>query len=173
MIDGRTCNTVFSTFLFNLTRVRSCKAAGSIARALLMIWTVCVLVATGCEEQTMEDVKAEVILRSADGRSITELDRAPTADELEQLRPSEHDIATVSERLRELGFVVEAAGAVGVSISANKETFERVFKVTLAPLTGSGGERRGWVSDAPLSIPEVLKPYVAEVAVSKAPEFFQ
>ncbi|WP_103027348.1 hypothetical protein [Salinibacter altiplanensis] len=122
-----------------------------------------------------DDVVAQVILRSADGSSVSDPDEPITSETVDSHRVESHVIERAKEALRDLGFEVVQASEVGLSISGDKERFEEVFDTTLKARPGStdADTSRGQVYEAtaPVQIPEELSSLVDDVAFPVSPEF--
>jgi len=125
-----------------------------------------------------ENVIAEVILRSADGSSILDAGEGITAENIEKYRVGREVIDQASEALEGLGFEVVQAGPVSLTISGNKEVFERVFQTALEargaemmPTKVSGGTASYYEATEPIKIPEQISPLVADVVLPTPPQF--
>lgn len=119
----------------------------------------------------MTEITAQIILRATDGSSLLESTTPPTGEELARRRPTQDSIENVTRTLASLGFQVGEVGAVGITVTADKATFERVFETSLAhgadPETGAAR----WAAEVPITIGDELRPWVADVVFPIAPEF--
>jgi len=126
-----------------------------------------------------EKVTAEVILRSADGSSILDVKEAITAENIAKYQVGKEVIEEASKKLEELGFEVQQAGPVSLTISGDKAQFESRFQTTLEarsreimPTKISGAEASYYEATEPIKIPEDLSSLIADVVLPTPPQFF-
>ena len=119
----------------------------------------------------MTEIQAQVILRAPDGSSLLDTESPPSGDELERLRPSQEAVEAVSRRLSELGFHVGDSGAVGITVTGDKATFERVFKTTLSQGQDQQTRTPSWTAVPPVTVSDDLRTWIADVVFPIAPEF--
>ncbi len=119
-------------------------------------------------------VTAEVILRSANGKSILEATEGVTAATIAQYRVSQDVIDEATKQLTALGFTVKTVGPVSLTIVGEPTTFERVFQTKLLQsVDKSGGTRPAFYqAQDPIQIPSPLSTLVAGVTLPVPPDFF-
>lgn len=103
-----------------------------------------------------EAVVAEVVVRAPDGSSILDAAGPLSEETIGRYRASEEALAAVAERLEELGLDVVARGPTGMTVSAEREVFERLF--------GSGTD--------PVAVPAELADLVAGIVLPQPPELY-
>jgi hypothetical protein len=101
-----------------------------------------------------EPIIAEVVVRARDGSSILDAPGAITEETIDRYRASEETRAEAAARLEALGFDVLGSGPTGLTISAERELFERTFGTATAPIT----------------VPEELADLIAGVVLPERPE---
>ncbi len=120
-------------------------------------------------------VVAQVSLRSAEGSSVLDADEPITSDNVDDYRAGTNAIEGAKEALRGLGFDVVQASEVGLSISGDKDRFEKVFDTTLKARSESAdaepGDRRAYEATEPVQVPEALTEFVDEITFPVPPEF--
>jgi len=104
-----------------------------------------------------ETVIAEVVVRAPDGSSILDAPGPITEETVDRYRPSDETTAEAAARLEALGVEVLGKGPTGLTISAEREVFERTF----GTVTG------------PIAVPEELADLVAGVVLPERPELHQ
>jgi hypothetical protein len=126
-----------------------------------------------------ELVTAEVILRSADGTSILDAQEGITAANIAEYQVGKEVIEEASEKLTSLGFRVLQTGPVSLTISADKELFQRVFQAKIEPHSTDlmdtkvrGVETTYYEAVQPVDIPEEFSSLVADVVLPTPPMFF-
>lgn len=114
-------------------------------------------------------LSAEVILKSASGRSLTEGSIAITSENVEEFRPNQETIKEAIHQLEKLGFKVSQKG-ITLTIEGEPMQFEKAFKVKLTTKRIAGGiEVR---TNREPSIPSSLSNTVEKVVFIPPPEFF-
>jgi hypothetical protein len=103
-----------------------------------------------------ETVVAQVVVRAPDGSSILDAVGPVTEETIDRYRASDEAIAAVAERLEEHGLDVMARGPTGLTASAERPTFERLF--------GVGTD--------PIAVPEELADLVAGIVLPEQPELY-
>lgn len=118
-------------------------------------------------ENTDQLFTAQLIMRRADGLSILDLpspvradSSALTAGDLPQER-----VALICNLLERHGFQVTSANANTLSITGTSKSFIATFG--LNPQSSSGLQ-----AQPAISIPDFLRPYVADVFIPPSPQFF-
>lgn len=84
------------------------------------------------DTQANDQVLAEVLLRTADGRSLAAPTEPVTAANVTQYYSTDAIAHTAAQRLAALGFDVVQHDLLGLTIEGNKALFERVFHTHLA-----------------------------------------
>ena len=74
-----------------------------------------------------EKVIAEVVVRARDGSSILDAPGPITEETIDRYRASDEMSAEAAARLEALGFDVLGTGPTGLTISAERDVFERTF----------------------------------------------
>jgi hypothetical protein len=103
-----------------------------------------------------ETVIAEVVVRAPDGSSILDAPSPVTEETIGRYRASEEANAEAAARLEALGIDVVGRGPTGVTISADREVFERTF---------------GAATD-PVAVPEELADLIAGIVLPERPELY-
>ncbi len=120
-----------------------------------------------------DTVIAQAILRSVGGSSILTAPEPVTARTISQYQIPDSVVEEASQKLAARGFQVLDVGPAGITLSGDRELFERVFSTQLelrnAPQPESG---RYFVPVTPMVIPDDLSPVVAGVALSVPPVFY-
>ncbi len=118
-------------------------------------------------------VIAEVVLRSASGASILQDEGVITSDNISKYQAAPETIDNASEALTKLGFEVPQRSSISLTVSGDKELFERTFKTRLQETTqetvvsGFRDESKNYFEAAePLQIPEELADLIEGVAFS-------
>jgi hypothetical protein len=111
-----------------------------------------------------EKIIAQVVLKAANGSSI--LDADP-----ESVVISEPLIEDASEKIRSLGCDVLVTGVHSLSISCEKQRFEKIFNTSLKQIKTSSTAATDsfFQSSRPVTIPDSLVPYVADVLLPVPP----
>jgi hypothetical protein len=124
-------------------------------------------------------VIAEAILRSKDGSSILDATGPITSENISKYRVEKERIDEISNKLAELGFTVRSFGSTSITISGEKDIFERVFHTKLAPRTKDimgtkveGVQETYYEIAEPIQVPEELSSFIADIVLSTPPEFF-
>lgn len=126
-------------------------------------------IATACTNHgsitSMDEITAQVVLKASNGVSI--LDPDPGLVVIDQ-----QIIDAASEKLRALGCDVLSPGVHSLSISCNIQVFEKAFKTSLVRKESpSAAVRESFFQyGQPVTIPDELKPFVADVILSVPPE---
>jgi hypothetical protein len=114
-------------------------------------------------------ISAEVILKSASGRSLTERGAAITSENVEEFRPNQETVKEAIYQLEKLGFEVTQKG-ITLTIVGEPIQFEKAFKINLTTKKVSAGvEVR---TNKKASIPSTLSNSVEKVVFIPPPEFF-
>jgi hypothetical protein len=115
-------------------------------------------------------ISAQVILASKSGRHPGPKTQV-TSRNVEEWLPSADAIATVSEKLREMGFEVGNCVGNSLSITGAVQLFESAFQTTIHG--DSAGAKFGRTSDelAANKIPPALQGSVAEITFTPPPDF--
>ena len=116
-----------------------------------------------------ERVTAEAILRARDGTSVAGAIAAPTSDDVDRYLVDDEVVAEATRMLHERGIEVLQRGAVSLSISADKDVFERVFRSSLERVEGMGGRYR---AITPPRVPGEMSSVIAEVVLPMKPTFY-
>lgn len=126
-----------------------------------------------------ERIIAEIILRSADGTSILDADEAITSETIKKFRVEEGVINEAKNKLESFGLTVEQMGATSITVSSEKDVFERVFctilevaHVNTMETKLEGTEQAYYVTKIPINIPLDLSDYVADVVLPTPPQFY-
>jgi serine protease AprX len=106
-----------------------------------------------------DPVIAEVVVRSPDGTSILDAPTPLDAETIARYRPSADALRDAANRLGERGFAIVQEGPTSITISADRELFERTFSTSPGAETG-----------APAQIPPDLADVVAAVTFPRPPE---
>ena len=114
-------------------------------------------------------ISAEVILKSASGRSLTERGAAITSENVEEFRPNQETVKEAIYQLEKLGFEVTQKG-ITLTIVGEPIQFEKAFKINLTTKKVSAGVEVRTNKEA--SIPSTLKNSVEKVVFIPPPEFF-
>lgn len=99
-------------------------------------------------------VIAEVVVRAPDGSSILDAPGPVTEETVDRYRASDETSAEAAARLEALGIDVLGRGPTGLTISAERELFERTFGTATHPIT----------------VPEELADLIAGVVLPERPE---
>jgi UDP-N-acetylglucosamine enolpyruvyl transferase len=99
-------------------------------------------------------VLAEVVLQPLSGTSVVDAEEAITAADVGEHLPGRKELADTARRLAEMGFDIESAGPVTITISGDRELFDRTF------------------GDGEPKVPEGLGDVVAAVTYPQKPELF-
>lgn len=108
---------------------------------------------------------AQLVMRSADGRSIFDAPGPLTAQTVHDFDLPEQRIAEIRTRIEALGFSIPAGNANTLSISGPRALFAEVFGMEV-------GAERGNIGVHATRIPEELTDEIADVFVPPAPELF-
>jgi serine protease AprX len=103
-----------------------------------------------------ETVIAEAVVRSPDGSSILDAPGPVTEVTIGRYRASDEANAEAAARLEALGIDVVSTGPTGLTISADREVFERTF---------------GTASD-PIAVPEELADLIAAIVLPQQPQLY-
>jgi hypothetical protein len=114
-------------------------------------------------------ISAEVILKSASGRSLTERGAAITSENVEEFRPNQETVKEAIYQLEKLGFEVTQKG-ITLTIVGEPIQFEKAFKINLTTKKVSAGVEVRTNKEA--SIPSTLSNTVEKVVFIPPPEFF-
>jgi hypothetical protein len=114
-------------------------------------------------------ISAEVILKSASGRSLTERGAAITSENVEEFRPNQETVKEAIYQLEKLGFEVTQKG-ITLTIVGEPIQFEKAFKINLTTKKVSAGVEVRTNKEA--SIPSTLSNSVEKVVFIPPPEFF-
>jgi predicted amino acid dehydrogenase len=114
-------------------------------------------------------LSAEVILKSASGRSLTDGGVAITSENVEEFRPSQETVEEAMHQLEKLGFKVSQKG-VTLTIVGEPIQFEKAFKVKLTTKKITAGVEVHTNKEA--SIPPSLSNTVEKIVFIPPPEFF-
>ena len=114
-------------------------------------------------------ISAEVILKSASGRSLTERGAAITSENVEEFRPNQETVKGAIYQLEKLGFEVTQKG-ITLTIVGEPIQFEKAFKINLTTKKVSAGVEVRTNKEA--SIPSTLSNSVEKVVFIPPPEFF-
>jgi hypothetical protein len=114
-------------------------------------------------------ISAEVVLKSASGRSLTERGAAITSENVEEFRPNQETVKEAIYQLEKLGFEVTQKG-ITLTIVGEPIQFEKAFKINLTTKKVSAGVEVRTNKEA--SIPSTLSNSVEKVVFIPPPEFF-
>lgn len=120
-------------------------------------------------------VTAEVILRTRGGESLVDAGEPPTSENIDRYKVEDDVASEATKKLNELSIKVLQTGPVSLSISAEKEVFERVFQTRLGEVGGPGLGETGsarYEAVAPIQVPRDLASLVAEVVLPIPPIFY-
>jgi hypothetical protein len=117
--------------------------------------------------QNNKIINAEAVLFSPTGKSI--LDKMATADNLQELLPSEKAKVVSVTILKKNGFSVNVSGP-SLSITGKKSLFEKVFKFSVGLKTVN--KETYPVALTKPSIPPELKSFVKTIVFSEPMEYF-
>ena len=110
---------------------------------------------------------AQVVLRSASGRSLTELATGPLPEDMAPFLPAASARRAVSAAFTRLGFrVLEDAQGLSMSIEAPPAIFQRVFG--LAPQSAAKATAAQPIS---LQAPPEIAAHVAAITLLVSPEW--
>lgn len=111
-----------------------------------------------------ENIIAQVVLKASNGTSV--LDADP-----ESVVIDEAVIEEASEKIRSLGCDVLAPGAHTLSISCDKRLFEQIFNTSVKQVKTSSSAATDFFFqyNRPVTIPDSLVPYVADVLLPIPP----
>lgn len=132
------------------------------------------------EAATMPDrVTAEILLRTKSGKSVAAAAEAITAENVAEYQVDEETIQSARVKLVAYGFEVGRGGAHSLSVSGDRELFERVFQTRLSSSTSIEAEPGVSVGTGPVyeaevspTIPDDLTDFVADVVFPRAPELY-
>ena len=120
-------------------------------------------------------ISAEVLLKSASGRSIDDTSLI-TAENVQDYAPSAEAVAEATRYFSEAGFEVGPVRGIGLSISSKASTFEEVLEIKLRP-----DERGGVVAvttdgdesyEIPLTpLPGSIRALVVAITFTPPPDF--
>lgn len=114
-------------------------------------------------------LSAEVILKSASGRSLTDVDVSITSENVEEFRPDQETVKEAIRQLEKLGFKVSQKG-ITLTIEGEPTQFEKAFKVKLTTKRATAGVEVHTNKEP--SIPFPLSKTVEKVVFIPPPEFF-
>ncbi len=131
------------------------------------------------ETQMTKQVVAQVILKARDGSSVLDAEGPITPELAAKYDVGAARVQQAAELLSTYGFAVTTTGPYSLSISGNREAFERVFETRLVarrlegPDTGGAAHPTTFYSAAdPIAIPAELGSLVAAVTLPTPPELF-
>jgi organic radical activating enzyme len=114
-------------------------------------------------------LSAEVVLKSASGRSLTDVGATITSENVSEFRPNQETIEEAIHQLEKLGFKVPQKG-ITLTIVGEPKQFERAFKIKLTTKKVPAGVEVHTNTDA--SIPPSLSNTVEKIVFVPPPEFF-
>lgn len=120
-------------------------------------------------------VIVEVVLRASDGSSFQDAEEPIRPEEIKHYTIDEDRKQEAHEKLQAYGFEVIAAGPFSLSVSCEKDTFERIFQTQLQAVSAPGiatEAKTFYEALSPIKIPEDLASFVANVAFPAPPELF-
>jgi hypothetical protein len=123
----------------------------------------------------MEDkVTAQVILRRHNGLSILEATEPITSETVAKYKVEEEIIQEAIAKLSAYGFEIGETGPHSLSISCEKQLFERIFRTRLTAKESPEPCIQATFYDAeePIKVPEELSALIADVALTRTPELF-
>ena len=116
------------------------------------------------DNNMVEKVVAQVVLKASNGSSV--LDADPELVVIDKQR-----IEEASDKLKAIGCDVLVPGTHSLSVSCDKDVFEKVFQTSLqsieSPITAI--TESFFQSSQPVKIPDDLKPWVADVLLPIPP----
>jgi subtilase family serine protease len=120
-------------------------------------------------------VSAQVILRTASGKSVTGQD-AITSENIRDYMPSADTFNEAVQAFTKAGFEVSAAGPTGFSITAPTTTFEKFFNTQLEKEESGGvkARRKDMSTDLELplrALPREVSKNVEAVTFTPPPDF--
>jgi hypothetical protein len=115
-------------------------------------------------------VSAEVLLRTASGRSLADSRESVTAENVDEYRPAPETALEATRLLQELGFQVLPSG-ITLTLVGDPKRFEDVFGVRLSIQEQPSGQSAVSAEGEP-RIPESLQPFVDAVVFPEPPEYF-
>ena len=127
------------------------------------------------EEGEMEEkVTAQAILRRRNGSSILEATEPITSENVAKYKVDEGITQEASAKLSAYGFEIGEAGPYSLSITGEKQLFERVFRTRLTAKKSAepGIQATFYEVEEPIKVPDELSALIADVALTRPPELF-
>ena len=121
-----------------------------------------------------EKVTARAILRRRNGLSILETTEPITTENVAKYKLDEGITQQASAKLSAYGFEVGEAGPYSLSITGEKQLFERVFRTRLIAKQSaeSAIQATFYEVEKPINIPDELSTMIADMAPTRSPELF-
>jgi hypothetical protein len=120
-------------------------------------------------------LSAEIVLRPASGKAF-DTQTAITSENIAEYLPSPDTVAAAQRAFTQAGFDVGNAVGMSFSITAPASTFEKVFKVKIAPTDRGGVKARvqgGAESyELPITVlPKEIAKHIVAATFSRPPDF--
>ena len=120
----------------------------------------------------MDTISAQVVLKTAEGKSLLDETAPPGKDTVSSLIPAPETVTHVQQYLRKLGFEVDKkVSGPTITISAPRKLFQEVFGASLVESGSGENQRFKWKNK--IRVPKPIESSVATVLFPKAPDFFQ
>lgn len=113
-----------------------------------------------------DEIHAQLVMKREDGGSILDSGQSAISENVGLTGLPEDRIARIRERVEALGFVVSAQDSNTLSISGARELFDNVFAMKPGSAEEAGMDLHAG------GIPAELSDFVADVFVTKGPDFF-